>query len=569
MSTPNSNGLPVTFVSDPASSVATIYLVNTAVVATGSNAATAALLTVNGFTNVTGASGTNGVILPSSTTGGEVAIIQNASSNALLVYPSTGGSINNAGTNVAVTVPANSQANFLSVDGTAWSGMIPGAGVPGPPGPPGADTNVLRVNPAFVVPLPGGYATATRDWYSASYQFYDCTPSGASRGLVLPGGVDTGTAIYLYNGATDAVLAFADALTSDVVWSGDGSTSAASGTVPATAIAVYVKVDATHWVYTIYVGSNVGGGGGGTVDTTARSTADAAYALAQTGTNAAATAQSTGTDAYTLAVAGTNAAAAALTPISASRTYYVSTTGNDSNDGLTVGTPFLTIAKATSVVATLFVPIGLTVTVQLADGTYSQATAVSLPPVSGGGYGYLKGNLATPANVVISSSAAVGNLISVRGPASTWFVQDLTLSSAHGASLIRASFGGNVFYQNVVFGATSLWHLRADFGGIVFATGAYSITGAAAVHAFCEGTGSVASISTFTITITGTPAWSTAFAQVSGGGSIRAVGTVYSGSATGKRYDATLNGVINTNGAGASAMPGNVAGTTATGGQYA
>ena len=78
------------------------------------------------------------------------------------------------------------------------------------------------------------------------------------------------------------------------------------------------------------------------------------------------------------------------------------------------------------------------------------------------------------------------------------------------------------------------------------------------------------SLSGFTITVTGAPAWSTAFAQSSGGASIRAVGNVFSGAgATGKRYDATLNGVINTNGGGAAYLPGSIAGTTATGGQYA
>lgn len=255
--------------------------------------------------------------------------------------------------------------------------------------------------------------------------------------------------------------------------------------------------------------------------------------------------------------------------VTSNRTYYVSTTGSDGNDGLSASTPFLTIQKAADTIRTLFVPVGTTVTIQLADGTYSQSASLNLYPIQGGGYGYLKGNTGTPANVVVSSGAAVGNLINVRGPASTWFVQDLTLSSAHGASLIRASFGGNVFYTNVRFGTTSLWHLRADFGGIIFATGAYEIFGSAAVHAYCEGTGSVISISGFTITITGTPAWSTAFAQAGGGASIRAVSNTFSGAATGKRYDAFLNGVINVNGGGASYLPGNSAGTTATGGQYA
>ncbi|MBE7502611.1 MAG: hypothetical protein HS113_20455 [Verrucomicrobiales bacterium] len=42
-----------------------------------------------------------------------------------------------------------------------------------------------------------------------------------------------------------------------------------------------------------------------------------------------------------------------------------------------------------------------------------------------------------------------------------------------------------------------------------------------------------------------------------------------SGSATGKRYDIVTNAVIQTAGAGVNLLPGNSAGTTATGGQYA
>jgi hypothetical protein len=41
------------------------------------------------------------------------------------------------------------------------------------------------------------------------------------------------------------------------------------------------------------------------------------------------------------------------------------------------------------------------------------------------------------------------------------------------------------------------------------------------------------------------------------------------GSSSGTRYSATLNGVINTSGGGATAFPGNVAGSTSSGGQYA
>lgn len=58
------------------------------------------------------------------------------------------------------------------------------------------------------------------------------------------------------------------------------------------------------------------------------------------------------------------------------------------------------------------------------------------------------------------------------------------------------------------------------------------------------------------------------FAFASTTSSILADGNTYSGSATGARHSAQLNGVIYTNGGGANYFPGNAAGSTASGGQY-
>ena len=52
------------------------------------------------------------------------------------------------------------------------------------------------------------------------------------------------------------------------------------------------------------------------------------------------------------------------------------------------------------------------------------------------------------------------------------------------------------------------------------------------------------------------------------GGMISAASLTFSGAATGTRYFAALNGIVYTNGGGATYFPGNAAGATATGGQY-
>lgn len=72
-----------------------------------------------------------------------------------------------------------------------------------------------------------------------------------------------------------------------------------------------------------------------------------------------------------------------------------------------------------------------------------------------------------------------------------------------------------------------------------------------------------------TVTISGTPAFGSAFAFAWRTGTVDAYNNTYSGAATGVRYNANMNGVIVVGGAGATYLPGNSAGSTATGGQYA
>lgn len=64
-----------------------------------------------------------------------------------------------------------------------------------------------------------------------------------------------------------------------------------------------------------------------------------------------------------------------------------------------------------------------------------------------------------------------------------------------------------------------------------------------------------------TATLSGTPAFSSAFAYASGASAIRAQGMPFSGSATGVRYLSQLASAIRTLGGGSNYFPGNSAGT--------
>jgi hypothetical protein len=110
-------------------------------------------------------------------------------------------------------------------------------------------------------------------------------------------------------------------------------------------------------------------------------------------------------------------------------------------------------------------------------------------------------------------------------------------------------------------------------GGSINIEGDYSITGGAVRHFIANTFGNINAVTnSLTITLVGTPAFSSAFAAVTTIGAVQcSAGLVtFSGSATGVRYSVTLNGVINSfSGGNVNYFPGNSVGSTATGGQYA
>ena len=714
MSVPNSNGLPITTIVDPPSSVRTIILVNTAVVAAGSTASDAGVLPVNGFANVTGATGTTGAVLPSGTDPGVLIIIQNDSASDLIVYPPTGGTINGAATDASVAVPAHTQATFVNVDGTAWSAAVHDTATD-------VHTNVLPSG--FVSPTPGGYGNARRNWYADTTQLYECTPSGTARGLVLPGGVATGSLVYLYNGgpAANSVTAYADTLTSDVIWVGDGSTTAASATITGTSIGVFIKVDATHWSYTLYKGvtassalptggstgqalvkasntdydvtwATISGGSGGAVSgtlptggtpgqtivkatsanyagtwgsltvngtlpvggtpgqtlvkatsvdfagtwgavpvsTTAVSlTADATYTLAASGSISASvptggTAGSTLIKSTSADYTGTWGVLPGLLPtggtagqslikstavnfdgtwgalpqvagglptggtalqklrkitatnydtewasdvevLTASRTYYVATTGNDSNTGLAVGSPFLTIQAALDATRSCLCTGAATITIQIADGTYALTTALIVPKVYASVLGApltILGNSGTPANVVITGANAQNAIWSIEG-ANVWFEGFKMAGSRAGGNVtvygFSASAGYYVRIKNLVFGNNIGTHIWASGPGRVEAAGNYTVDAAAAAYHILATYGAYVTTYGRTVTHTQNTAYGTYFASIQMTSCYQCGAMTFSGQGgSGQRFQVTGCSIIGSDGATKTTyFPGN------------
>jgi hypothetical protein len=251
--------------------------------------------------------------------------------------------------------------------------------------------------------------------------------------------------------------------------------------------------------------------------------------------------------------------------ITTDRTYYVATTGSDSNTGLSVGSPFLTIQKAIDVVGSLDMSI-YQVTIQVADGTYTSAPINLLNCI--GGSVIILGNSVTPANVIVATNSGTleGNF-QASNISTIYILNGMKLSSTGTNAFGIYAVNSFVTYQNIKFGTGFLDHIRIDVGGRVECLGGWEIEGGARMAANITNGSHFKCISQ-TVTISGTPNFTSYFIGVTRVSSADMFGNTFSGSATGVRYYASLNGVINTSSGGATYFPGNSAGSTETGGQY-
>ncbi|MBX9864025.1 MAG: DUF2793 domain-containing protein [Hyphomicrobium sp.] len=250
--------------------------------------------------------------------------------------------------------------------------------------------------------------------------------------------------------------------------------------------------------------------------------------------------------------------------LSANRSYYVRTDGNDANTGLanTSGAAFLTLQKALDVAAALDSSI-YNITINVAAGTY--ATAQTMKPCAGGGLIAVSGAGATtiidpPAGVNHCFQAIAGGRFSL----ANMKLQKTSATTGHG---ILAQNGSYVQFSAIEFGALpgNGRHLYASQSATIACNGNYTISGNALQH-FAAATGGFVFMN-LTATLSGTPVF-TRFADAAMCGVIQVNGATFTGSATGVRYLADAGGVIYTAGGGASFVPGSSAGSVSNGGQY-
>lgn len=243
--------------------------------------------------------------------------------------------------------------------------------------------------------------------------------------------------------------------------------------------------------------------------------------------------------------------------------YVNASTGSDSNNG-TSGSPWLTIQHAINVIQSSIDFNGFSVTINL-SGTFTAGGSIN---------GALVGGINNPL-IIDGGGSGIINVgsSSICVEASGYSIvkiQNITLESSGSASYgADAANGAEIIIgSGVTFGAFSGGaHLSVSQFGNIQSSSNYTISGSALSHLNLSGFGTI-SMGGNTVTLTGTPAFSTAFASCSNNSSLFVIGTTFSGSATGSRYTSFNNGVINTAGGGASYLPGSTSGSTSNGGLY-
>ncbi|USE79475.1 hypothetical protein NDR89_23070 [Cupriavidus gilardii] len=249
----------------------------------------------------------------------------------------------------------------------------------------------------------------------------------------------------------------------------------------------------------------------------------------------------------------------------ANRSYYVATTGNDNNDGLSPGTAFATLQKAWDTIKNTLDLGGFAVTVNVATGTY----APLLPSgfvigATGPGSVTFAGSSATISTSTLSAAigASAGAQLTVTG-----FTVSNSLTDASG--ITSTGYGTLVAVgSGMAFEFCSGSHMLAHSGGIINVVASYAITSGASAHLNTANNGAIALQGGITVAISGTQGFPTAFALATGLSQINAGGVTFTGTGSGTRYNVGSNSMINSSGGGPNYFPGHIDGVSGSGGIY-
>ncbi len=271
-----------------------------------------------------------------------------------------------------------------------------------------------------------------------------------------------------------------------------------------------------------------------------------------------------GTAGYALKSDGTDPVwAPAREVLTANRTYYVRADGSDSNNGLadSSGGGLLTPQKAFDTACTIDLN-GFTVTISIGSGSFEGITFNKA---------WVGGNItivgAGAANTTIASTNGIAAFY-VSAPAPGVIrIDNMKITNSVGGGVRLDASSRFLCGAGLEFGTCVASHvLAAAPGSFLSMIANYTISGGSIYHLNAQFLGYIRATG-ITVTLTGTPAFSIAYANASNMGAMLCSGS-FSGSATGPRYAALQGGGINTGGAGANFFPGNSSGTATSPGWY-
>lgn len=208
--------------------------------------------------------------------------------------------------------------------------------------------------------------------------------------------------------------------------------------------------------------------------------------------------------------------------------------GNDTNNCATIATPCQTIQHTVAYIASAFDFAGQTVNVQLADGTYNEC--VALPPyittATIDKNVFIIGD-PTVANVVVN--CASGNTFTAVNSPQGWVIKNITAKASN--VCLYADYHSSLYWDGGAFNACVAQDAQAVNTGafIEFINHNYTTTTSKSCHVGTTDGGQVL-WQAITVTITGSPTYSTGFECSTNNGIVDDTLLTISGSFTGPKY---------------------------------
>lgn len=254
-----------------------------------------------------------------------------------------------------------------------------------------------------------------------------------------------------------------------------------------------------------------------------------------------------------------------------STTIYVSNVnGNDNFPGITAAQPFLTRQAVWN-----YMMQNLDIANAVVRVVFDASLGVYTDAMGEFGFAGVMVGQRNPNQITFDGN---GVTFSPIGPQATWLAQfggNFTLANmliqngtSHGVEC-GGPYSAIFNETGIRFGSCGGFHIFSTFMGVVGFSASYAIISGAGGHVAVSQMGNILVGGGITVTITGTPNFSNAFAVAAGVSYIEYQGVTFAGVATGQKYNAALNAVINTGTSNINYLPGNSAGSTSTGGQYA